>query len=156
MKTKTITLLVLFFASINLIATELEWVDEQIEAIKPPRKGVKITTATDTFVFLEKNKKDKKDDKKGVISSTRVAVIQKPTLPSTLTIKESIKKKDYQLFAILNKSALIDDRWYKKGEKVDKYTLADIDKNSVVLKDGSKEIVLSTNSQQQTLKFKNK
>ena len=48
-----------FFISVNLVATELEWVDQQIEAIKPPRKGIKITVMTNTFVFLDKNKKDR-------------------------------------------------------------------------------------------------
>lgn len=156
MKTKAITLLMAFFISANLVATELEWVDEQIEAIKPPRKGVKITVMTDTFVFLEKNKKEKKDDKKGATSSSRITTIQKPALPLMLTIKESVKKKDYQIVAVMNKSALIDERWYKKGEKIDNYTVVDIDKNSVTLKDGSKEIMLSTSSQKQALKFKNK
>ncbi|MDD5156555.1 hypothetical protein [Sulfurimonas sp.] len=156
MKTKTITFLLLFFMSTILVATELEWVDEQIEAIKPPRNGIKITTMTDTFVFLEKNKKEKKEARKGLASSTVVTVIQKPGLPSILTIKESVKKRDYQLIAVMNKSALIDERWYKKGEKIDGYMVVDIDKNSVTLKDGGKEIILSTSSQKQTLKFKNK
>ena len=156
MKTITTVLLLLFFLGSDLMATELEWVDEQIEAIKPPRKGIKITVMTNTFIFLEKNKKEKKADKKGVISSAQTAAIQKPILPLTLTIKESVKKKDYQPIAVLNKSAMIDNKWYKQGERVDSYTVTEIDKNIVRLKDGDKEIVLSTNIQTQALKFKNK
>ncbi len=156
MRTITTALFLLFFLGANLMATELEWVDEQIEAIKPPRNGVKITTMTNTFIFLEKNKKEKKEDKKGTISSSQTGAIKNPTPPLTLTIKESVKKKDYQLVAIFNKSAMIDNKWYKQGEKIDNFTVVEVDKNAVTLKDGKKEIVLSTNNQTQTLKFKNK
>lgn len=135
----------------GLLATEIEWVDNQIETIRSPRKGIKITEVTNPFIFLDKNKKEKKP-----AISLGAATIPKLTAPVELSISESVKKKNYQLTAIMNKSAMIDESWYKKGDRVDNYTIVEIDKNSVTLRDGSKEMFLSTNSQRQNLKFKNK
>ncbi len=56
----------------------------------------------------------------------------------------------------MNSSALINGIWYKKSDKVESYTISDIGKNCVTLKKGDKELILSTLSKKQTLKFKNK
>lgn len=48
--------------STSLFANELHWVDTQVEAIKPPRKGMQtqeLAGIKDPFVFLVK-KEDKK------------------------------------------------------------------------------------------------
>jgi len=137
-------------------ATELSWVDEQIEAIKPPRKSLTISKIRNPFIFLEKNGFIKKEpimvteqktvsttNKKGIVVRKTVQVLKKKTTP-------------FILDAILNTSVLINGQWYKKNEKIRAYTIVKIDKSSVLLKSGDKKIVLSTNIKKQTLKFKNK
>lgn len=141
--------------STTLCATELEWVDEQIEAIKPPRKGYAISGVNDPFIFLEKNKPKSKE--KGASSSKGAPKIA-ATKSLSATKKDEIVKKavTFELSTIMNSSALINGIWYKKSDKVESYTISDIGKNCVTLKKGDKELILSTLSKKQTLKFKNK
>lgn len=158
MKTTLIILLAVFLSS-TLFATELEWVDEQIEAIKPPRKGVNISGVGDPFIFLEKNK-PKTKEKSGTSSTpgTRVTAAK----PSVLKQKacppdgNATKSNNFDLSAIINSKAMINGSWYKKSDTINSYTVSDISKNSVTLKKGDKELILSTVSKKQTLKFKNK
>lgn len=155
MKTTLITLLAVFICSTTLYASELEWVDEQVEAIKPPRKGVNIMPLKDPFVFLEKNKpKDAKGNKMPSPARTVVA-----SFKSSLTCKpkeDDKKSSDFVLSTIINSSAMIDGNWRKKGDQISSYTITDISKNSVTLKKGDKELILSTASKKPNLKFKNK
>ncbi len=158
MKTTLITLLAVFLSS-TLFATELEWVDEQIEAIKPPRKGVSIAGVGDPFIFLEKNKPKSKD--KGTASSAP-GIRMTAAKPSVLKQKvcppdgNTTKSGGFELSAIINSKAMINGSWYKKSDTISSYTVSDISKNSVTLKKGDKELILSTSSKKQTLKFKNK
>ena len=41
----------------SAVASQLEWVDEQIEAIKPSRNGIEILKIEDPFLFLQKKKR---------------------------------------------------------------------------------------------------
>lgn len=154
MKTTLIILLTLSLSS-SLYATELEWVDEQIEAIKPPRKGVNIASVENPFVFLQKNKPEVKKGAKQASGSSKKAATSK-TAASTKTDEETSVKKSFTLSTIINSSAMIDGSWYKVSDKVSKYTVTDITKTTVTLKDGTKELTLSTVSKNQNLKFKNK
>lgn len=155
MKTKVkIFLSIVFLGSVlgNVLAAgELEWVDEQIAAIKPPRKSAKMASINDPFIFLEKNKTPKKDDKKSPFFSPSQKVAK-----SVVDVNATAKKEEYNLIAIMNKSAMINDTWYKISDKVNKYTVIAIDKTSVTLKDNKKELVLSTENKSKNLKFKNK
>lgn len=158
MKTTLITLLAVFLSS-TLFATELEWVDEQIEAIKPPRKGVSILGVGDPFIFLEKNNPEAK--KKGAASSvpgTRVTAAKPSVLKQKVCPPDgnTTKSNGFDLSVIINSKAMINGDWYKKSDKINSYTVSDISKNSVTLKKGDKELILSTASKKQTLKFKNK
>lgn len=154
MKTTLIALLALFLSTTLYGASELEWVDEQIEAIKPPRKGVEILNIEDPFTFLQKNKSDKKE---GAVAATpKIAV---PTLKSVCVdsnTSKSDKKVTLNLSTIINTSAMIDGNWYKVSDKVNSYTVVDISKTTVTLKKGDKELILSTYNKTPTLKFKNK
>ena len=153
MKTLLIILFAVFLGN-ALYATELEWVDEQIEAIKPPRKGVSISKVGDPFVFLEKNKPEvKKEAKTPSVSRRTVASVKPSVAPSE---KIETERKAFILSAIINSSAMIDGSWYKKDDKISSYTITDIDKTSVTLKKGDKELILSTISRNPNLKFKNK
>ncbi|MEK6658468.1 MAG: hypothetical protein AABY36_02165 [Campylobacterota bacterium] len=158
MKTTLITLLALFLSTVLYSATELEWVDEQIEAIKPPRKGIEISNVEDPFTFLQKNRSDKKDG--AVASVPQIAVSSsKPVCVDSNTSKSDksdIKKGSLSLNTIINSSAMIDGNWYKVSDKVSSYTIVDISKTTVTLKKGDRELILSTYNKTPTLKFKNK
>ena len=144
---KTIFIILIFLSSL-LLATELEWVDVQIEAIKPPRKGIEISNIMDPFIFLEKNRPEVKKD-------TADASIQQPLVKSSAD-NNGTKKIDFNLTAIINTSAMIDGNWRRINDKLDgNYTIIEISKSTVTLKKGDKERILSTNSKKPTIKFKN-
>ncbi|PNV82605.1 MAG: hypothetical protein C0627_09430 [Sulfurimonas sp.] len=155
MKTTLILLLAIFLSN-SFYADELKWVDEQIEAIKPPRRGVNIATVGDPFVFLEKNKTEVKDTKKGTKST--IVSAKKTTLSAEAgsAVISTPKKSSFILSAIINSSAMIDGSWYKISDKISSYTVTDITKTSVTLKSTDKELILSTAIKNQNLKFKNK
>ncbi|MBW6488165.1 hypothetical protein [Sulfurimonas sp.] len=154
MKTISIGLFAVILST-SLFAGELEWVDEQIEAIKPPRKGYSISGINDPFVFLEKNKPKSKD--KGASSSAPRAKVATAKSASGVKKDEGVKKSgSFELSTIINSSALINGSWYKKSDVINSYTISDISKNSVTLKKGDKLLILSTVTKKQTLKFKNK
>jgi hypothetical protein len=160
MKT-TLMLLVAIFLSNSLYADELEWVDEQIQAIKPPRKGVNISTVGDPFIFLEKNKPEVKDTKKSTksvdTSAKKTASLKTASSAEAgEKVVETSKKSGFILSTIINSSAMIDGNWYKVSDKISSYTITDITKTSVTLKSTDKELILSTAIKNQNLKFKNK
>ncbi|MDD5373881.1 MAG: hypothetical protein PHO62_10715 [Sulfurimonas sp.] len=159
MKTTLIALIALFLSTTLFAFSELEWVDQQIEAIKPPRKGVEILNIEDPFVFLQKSRAEVKKD--GTVASA--PQIAAPSLKPVCTDskiskddKSDAKKDNLSLSTIINSSALIDGNWYKVSDKISSYTVVDISKTTVTLKKGDKELILSTYSKTPTLKFKNK
>lgn len=132
--------------TINIYADELQWVDKQIEAIKPPRKGVSdanISLLKDPFVF-----KKGSSSKDGVKAVTKASKISK--------YRQSKRYKKYVLNTIINKSAMINGKWYNINDKVGLYTLSEVKRTSVTLSYKSKKIVLSTASKNKNLKFKDK
>lgn len=155
MKTTFILLLTLFLSH-SLLATELDWVNEQIAAIKPPRKSVVVSGMNDPFVFLNKNKP--KDAKKEGVSSVASST---PAAPKANADAQKEKKEltstDFTLSAIVNASAMINGNWYKQNDIVSEHIIFEIDRQFVILKNkkGDKTILLST-SNKPTLKFKNK
>jgi len=129
---------------------ELAWVDEQIEAIKPPRIGLSpkdIGQLKDPFILLVEKKEDKK---------TKTAAKAKKS--SKYNYKKKIHRRRYHfsLEAIMNKSALINGKWYKEGSYIHGYKIAKVDSKQVILTKGSKKITLSTISQKKNLKFNKK
>jgi hypothetical protein len=153
MKTTLIGLFAVILST-SLFASELEWVDEQIEAIKPPRKGYAISGVDDPFIFLEKNKPKSKE--KGVSSAPRAKVAATKSISGGQKDDGVKKSSSFELSTIINSSALINGNWYKKSDVINSYTISDISKNSVTLKKGDKVLILSTVTKKQTLKFKNK
>jgi hypothetical protein len=126
-------------------ANELSWVNEQIEAIKPSRQGISnqsISMLKDPFIFLHSKKKIHTSYKKH----------------SNKTSPKKIHKHSSKIFleAILNKNALINGKWYKEGEKVYGYTIKKVNLKSVLLTRGKKQLLLSTMSKSNNLKFNNK
>ncbi|WP_457745245.1 hypothetical protein [Sulfurimonas sp.] len=145
MKTLYIGLIFLFVTQLD--ANELAWVNEQVEAIKPPRVGISnqaISKIKDPFIFLVK-KEEHVNGKK----------VPKRKLRHTHYIRKSHFRK-LSLDAILNKSAMINNKWYKEGDKVYSYELSKVNRMSVVLKKQNKQLLLSTASKNKNLKFHNK
>ncbi len=152
MKTTLIILLTLLLSN-NILASELDWVNEQIEAIKPPRKGVVVSGVENPFVFLKKNMPKDKDGKKTDTSTPKTGIagssIEKPK-------KEVITAASFDLSTIINSSAMINGNWCKVDDVVKGYKISEISKDGVILKKDKKLILLSTATKKQTLKFKNK
>lgn len=131
--------------TLNLHSDELQWVDKQIEAIKPPREGVSdanISLLKDPFGFENPESSNKpKSATKGSKSSK---------------YKSSNRYRKYILKTIINKSAMINGKWYKIGDKIGLYTLSEVNRTSVTLTYKNKKLILSTVSKNKNLKFKNK
>ena len=141
-------LIVLLLLSLNSNSDEVKWVDEQIEAIKPPREGVsesKIASLSDPFIFL---KEKKSETNSSVVISSEIITPSKSIVPPS--------EKKFILDAIINKSALIDGKWYRINDKIDEYTISDINAVSVTLSKKGKQIVIATNSKKLNVQIKNK
>jgi len=113
-----------------VFSNELAWVDEQVEAIKPPRSGVsdKLLSATqDPFVLLQKVDKEQ--------SKTLLSAGSKTT---SSTSKVKPKKRALKLWLVVNDSAKINNKWYKKGDMVSGYKIKRLDSKSVFLKKHTK------------------
>jgi hypothetical protein len=138
MKNYLILSFILFF---TLNASELSWVDTQIDAIKPPRKGMsssEITGINSSFIYLKKEKEKKRSSYRG----------------SRNGIKAKVAPKRLILSAIINNSALINGKWYRLNDKVRNYRLSNINRASIVLTNGKKKLVLTTNDISKNIKFK--
>lgn len=149
---KYIIISFLFLFSVVLSSNELAWVDEQIDAIKPPRKGLSnsaVSNLKSPFIFLNKQSAKTVSNKP---ASSNLSVASS----TAKTSEPAASNKGLYLDAIMNKSALISGIWYKTNDNVQGYTILDITRTSVVLTKNSKRLVLSTNSTNRNLKFKNK
>ena len=105
---------------------ELAWVDEQVLAILPARVGI-----PDGFInsLRDPMKMKQAAQKPG---STLLAP---PKLGSGIGVPPPPKviEEPLHLLAIMNKSVLISGKWYKIGQNVRNFTLAEIKSNSVLL-----------------------
>ena len=156
MKTFFITMAILLTA--NLSSNELTWVDEQVEAIKPPRVGMKnreLSVTKNPFIFLKKNRTDELSSKNGT-KRTRPASVPRRAATSSDIKKVIKKKKGLSVTMLMNSSALINGKWYKVGDKVSGYKVSKMDSTSVLLTKKSKKLLLSTNSKNKNLNFNNK
>ncbi len=147
---KTLYIVLLLVLTNLLYADELTWVDEQVEAIKPPRIGIsekQIAQLKDPFIFLIK-----KETTHSKVKNNNSA---KKVIRRSHYVKKHYSKK-LHLDAVLNKSAMINNRWYKEGQRVYGYKLVKVQRTSVVLKKHNKKLLLSTVSKSKNLKFHNK
>jgi len=153
---KTYIVIAFVLSSIVLSSNELSWVDTQVEAIKPARKGMsdsELNKIKDPFIFY-KNRSNRtyiKTRKKSVKYSTT----KKSTTSSEATntiLQQPLKR--LVLSAIINNSALINGEWYKLNESVDSFKLSNINRTSVVLTRGNGKLVLTTSDTKRNLKFK--
>ena len=146
MKAFFIFFLLLLF---NLHSNELEWVDKQVNAIKPSRIGTnmeEISNIKDPFIYFATNKE------KVVLSSGP----NKPTIRHRAASKSRIRSKNTLFFLsmIMNKSAKINNQWYKIGDTIKGYRIAKIHSRTVLLTKKNTELVLSTFEKNPTLNFK--
>ena len=144
---KTIFISLLLLLVVNLSADELKWVDEQIEAIKPPRSGMQskeLAKIKDPFIFLSsaKSKSTKKYKKSKYKKSSKKK-------------KRALLNSRFRLAMTMNKTARINDKWYKLGDSISGYKIAKIDSSFVLLTKDKKNFLLSTHSKNTNLNFKN-
>ena len=128
MKKLTITLLSLSSALWSGSISP-ERINKMIAEIKEERIGIKLKkleTTVNPFVIVEIKKEEENLTK------------EKP-----VEIKEIIVETVYRLEAILNHSAFINKKWYKKGAKIELYTVAYIGKKSVTLQGPEGNKILS-------------
>lgn len=147
-------LIILSFCITHLVASsELSWVDEQVQAIKPPRDGMHrsaLSKIRDPFIFLKKNRgeEEKKESKKSPIEKDQKSGTKIVTSPT----KDSFSGK-FILNAIINQSAMINGVWYKLGSNVHGYIVRHISSHSVLLTKNSKSRLLTTKTLSKNIKF---
>ena len=109
-----------------------DWVDAQIQAIKPPRSGVShraINSVKNPFIYVYKKKET---------DGTKTAKSASPADKQ----KAAAAKAPLKLVAVMNNSALINGTWYQLKGKVRGYTLEKIESDSVLLQSGKTKKVL--------------
>jgi len=142
-------IIILLITILNLNANELAWVNKQIDAIKPPRKGLDIkvlSTLKDPFIFLHITKK------KARVFTKKIFINK--TISRHRHNKSLYKRTYFSLEAIMNQSALINNRWYKLGDKISGYTLSKINLKNIILSKHHKNLLLSIQSRNKNLEFK--
>jgi hypothetical protein len=130
---------------------ELAWVDDQILAILPARVGI-----PDGYI---NSLKDPMKMKKSPLSTNGGNLLAPPKLGSSgsLLTLPKIVEEPLKLMAIMNKSVLINGKWYKTGQTVREFTLSEIKVNSVLLT-GKKnqQLILFLNKQNNNIKLNTK
>lgn len=122
----------------------LSWVDQEIEAIKPARKGISekvIALLEDPFVFLEKNKTKKEKKKK-----TAQAQLPPAVSVTGSPLKTGLQPRNFKLMAVINDAAFINGKWYNIGANIGGYKLVKITMNEVTLKGPDKTFKLTTDT----------
>ncbi len=122
---------------------ELSWVDEQIKAILPARKGVSnsyIDGIHPSFIFV-------------VVKS--VTVNGQPKTNSSRFFKRSWKPS-LKVTLIINSKAFINKRWYGINDKVQGYKIKSIGDSKVVLVKNGKTKTLSMKKDNKNIQINTK
>lgn len=131
MKRKLFILTIPLILSAQSTQPDLKWVDNEIEAIKPPRKGVslyKVSSIKDPFA--------------------RQIALNQPPVEEHAEMKKALPEPEafrpFTLQAILNHTnARIDGKWYKVDDKIYGYTIQDISYDTVLLSKKKKKLKLT-------------
>jgi hypothetical protein len=115
----------------------LEWVDKQIEAIKPPRSGVSMATLSRTKSPF-------------YVPSPVQAVSKKGRRAG------KAKWRPLKLEMVLNKSAMISGKWYREGDRYQQYKVTEISPDSVLLTSKSKQLKLQLKTENPKIQLKTK
>ncbi len=131
------------------------YVDSQVEDIKKKRNVVsqrELNKIKNIFIFLKKKKVKDKKTKSFASNSCKM-----PIIPANITnntnqkqIKTTNKIQTLKLYAIMNKSVLINGKWYKLGEKVYGYKIVKVTSKTVTLNRNGNVKTLTTNSKKST------
>ncbi|MDO9207490.1 MAG: hypothetical protein Q8R86_09955 [Sulfuricurvum sp.] len=111
---------------------ELAWVDEQIQAILPARVGVSdgfINSLIDPIKYIHPVRIP------STLSSPMMNLLAPPklgNLPVMPTLPK-IVEEPLRLQALMNKSALVNGKWYKINDSIRTYTVAEIKPSSILL-----------------------
>lgn len=148
---KTIYLLILLVFT-NAYSNELQWVDEQIQAIKPPRAGIAVTEVqtlqnpfqkyTAQTLKTKVVKLNKTKPLKGAVASQKTNAAATFARPSGLNIS-----------TIINKAARINNKWYKQNDKVGRYKLIEVNKHDVILSYNGNKYLLSLLTKNKKIKI---
>ena len=127
---KIITTFVLLSSYIWATSISPDKITKMINEIKEERRGIdikKLDLTVNPFTMVEVKKREENLTK------------EKP-----IEIKKEVTvEKIYKLEAILNHAVFINNKWYKKGDKIDFYKLVYIGKDSVTLQSSQGRKVLS-------------
>jgi hypothetical protein len=153
---KYFIIVIITFFTLCLSSNELSWVDTQVEAIKPPRKGMnnsQINSIKSPFMFLNDKKNKRVYTKtKSFLSNKKIKTTQASSNNNNIALQKPTKP--LVLSAIINNSALINGQWYKVNDYIDNFKLSIVNRTSVVLSRGATKLVLSTSEINRNLKFK--
>ena len=135
---------------------ELAWVDEQIQAILPSRIGVAdgfINSLNDPIKYLSSAPKGGNSGIK-LLAPPRLGGM--PMLPN-MPLVPQIVEEPLRLQGLMNKSALINGKWYHLNDTVRAYTLAQIKPGSILLS-GAKgqQLILFISKQNNNIKINTK
>ena len=143
MKTATLLLIFPLLAAAQSTQPNLQWVDREVAAIKPPRKGVspaKLVGIRDPFLAQLQLNQPPVTKKEGDTP------LKKPVKPE--------EQKHMVLQAVFNKhTAMIDGKWCKTEDKVYGYVLREIGRDSVLLTKKKKRLRLSLKTKNDKIKI---
>lgn len=140
-------LVILLFSDVALADEtdrDLKWVDKEIAAIKPARKGM----SNAQMVNLDNP------------FATQLLLKQPPgsNQPQRTRILSHVTdtgKQDFNLQAIFNNNkALVDGLWLRRGSSIEGYTVRTIGKDYVVLTRKGKRLTLTLNPMNENIKIK--
>lgn len=135
---------------------ELLWVDEQIRAILPARIGVTdgyINSLNDPIKYASSNPG---------VGANGIKLLPPPSLGSMPTllgmpIVAKVVIEPLRLQGLMNKSALINGKWYHLNDAVRSYVLAEIKPNSILLSAAKgQQLILFISKQNTNIKINTK
>lgn len=132
---------------------ELAWVDEQIQAILPSRIGVAdgfINSLNDPIKYVSQAPRAGDGITKMLAPPKLGGLPAMPLLPKVV-------EEPLRLQGLMNKSALINGRWYRLNDPIRGFTLAEIKPGSILLS-GSKgqQLILFISKQNNNIKINTK
>jgi hypothetical protein len=139
---KFITASVLLLSIEAFATSDLKWVNEQVDAIKPSRTGISSSfiSGLKDPIKPEEVKKVKKKNSPTIITSTTKSTRELHLKPLTLE-------------SIINKSAYINGKWYRENDQVRGKKITLISKNYVILQYKKKQTRLFINKKNDKIKI---
>lgn len=134
---KTKLLALTLFSVLLQADTNMDWVDQKIDEIKPQRKGLPgsvLARLQSPFIYV------KDETQKGTASAASKATSS--GAKSKYPAKKNMSGAPLTLQVLLNNSAMINNKWYKESALIRGYKLTQIKSEFVVLERKNKTIKL--------------